>query len=58
MRTPFSRWPRIAAVVCLLIWAASGDALAAGWKIKRLAGRDYLSIAQIAAFYEMDATAG
>jgi len=40
-------------VVCLLGWAASGDALASGWKIKRLAGRDYLPIAQIAAFYGM-----
>lgn len=26
---------------------------AAGWKIKRLAGRDYLPVSQIAAFYEM-----
>jgi N-acetylmuramoyl-L-alanine amidase len=40
-------------VVFFLIWAAAGDVLAAGWKIKRLAGRDYLPVAQIAAFYEM-----
>ena len=53
MRAPLSRWPRIAAVVFFLIWAAAGDVLAAGWKIKRLAGRDYLPVAQIAAFYEM-----
>jgi N-acetylmuramoyl-L-alanine amidase len=53
MRPRLSRWPRLAAVVCFLIWAAAGDVLAAGWKIKRLAGRDYLPVAQIAAFYEM-----
>ena len=43
----------MAALVCLLGWVAAGDALAAGWKIKRLAGRDYLPVAQIGAFYGM-----
>ena len=38
----------------VLCFAASG-AWASGWKIKRLAGRDYLAIPQIAAFYEMKA---
>ena len=40
-------------MVCFLGWVAAGDALASGWKIKRLAGRDYLPVAQIAAFYGM-----
>jgi len=53
MRRCLSRWPRVAVVVCLLGWVAAGDALASGWKIKRLAGRDYLPVAQIAAFYGM-----
>jgi N-acetylmuramoyl-L-alanine amidase len=53
MRRCLSRWPRVAAVVCLLGWVVSGDALASGWRIKRLAGRDYLPVAQIAAFYGM-----
>jgi N-acetylmuramoyl-L-alanine amidase len=53
MRRVFSRWLRVPVVVCLLGWAASGDALAFDWKIKRLAGRDYLSVAQIGTFYGM-----
>lgn len=52
MRRCLSRWPRVAAVVCLLGWVTAGDAFA-GWKIKRLAGRDYLSVAQIGTFYGM-----
>ena len=47
-----SRWLRVAAVAGLL-WLAASEVCVAGWQIKRLAGRDYLSVSQIAAFYDM-----
>lgn len=47
-----SRWLRVAAVAVLCAGPAS-EAAASGWQIKRLAGRDYLPVTQIAAFYQM-----
>ena len=42
------------AVACLIFCAGASDTLASTWwKIKRLAGRDYLPVSQIAAFYGM-----
>ena len=41
------------AVVCLLMLSVADQAWASGWKIKRLAGRDYLPLSQVASFYQM-----
>lgn len=43
---------RVAALAGLF-FSAAASASAAGWQIKRLAGRDYLAIDQVASFYEM-----
>jgi len=53
MRRGSSSWPRLLAVVCIALCAAAVDGHASAWKIKRLAGRDYLPVSQIAAFYGM-----
>jgi N-acetylmuramoyl-L-alanine amidase len=51
MRAAVSRQMLLAAA-CLLLATAS-EVAATGWQIKRLAGRDYLPLPQIASFYEM-----
>ena len=50
-----SRWLGVPAVVCLLLLGA-GDGWAASWQVKRLAGRDYLPVSQLASFYQMRLT--
>ena len=47
-----SRWLRVSAAVCLLLLGAA-DGWAASWQVKRLAGRDYLPVSQLASFYQM-----
>ena len=42
---------RVAAFLLLL--SGSEEVGAAGWQVKRLAGRDYLPVSQVASFYEM-----
>ena len=44
-----SRW-------CACFCWGPGDGWAASWKIKRLAGSDYLPVSQIASFYQMRLT--
>lgn len=41
------------AAACLLLPAIAEEGCAASWQIKRLAGRDYLPVSQIATFYQM-----
>lgn len=41
------------AAACLLLLAISDEGCAASWQIKRLAGRDYLPVSQLATFYQM-----
>jgi len=55
MGARFSRWLRAPVAACLLLLVA-GDAWAASWQIKRLAGRDYLPVSQLASFYQMRLT--
>jgi N-acetylmuramoyl-L-alanine amidase len=47
-----SRGLRVAVAVAVLCLGAS-ELRAAGWQIKRLAGRDYLPVSQVASFYGM-----
>ena len=47
-----SRWLRVSAAVCLLLLGAA-DGWVASWQVKRLAGRDYLPVSQLASFYQM-----
>ena len=47
-----SRWLSAATAVCLFLLGV-GDSWASGWQVKRLAGRDYLPVSQLASFYQM-----
>ena len=56
MGARLSRSLRVPAVACLLLLGTAGDIWAASWQVKRLAGRDYLAVSQLASFYQMRLT--
>lgn len=56
MGARFSRGWRAPIVAGLLLLGAAVDSWAATWQVKRLAGRDYLPVPQLASFYQMGLT--
>jgi N-acetylmuramoyl-L-alanine amidase len=53
MRAEIRSWILRAVVLMALLWPDMVLASANSWKIKRIGGRDYLPVSQIASFYQM-----